>query len=77
MDRLGKKFLTRELSPRESPLVFETTKRILLEHRELERGRAWIVGVVKDETAGKRIYEAKKEEVFLTIDGGLEDVDGN
>lgn len=64
-----------ELSPRESHLVFETAKGILLEHRQVERGRVWTVGVEMGETAGKRMYEAKKKEVLVTVDGGLEDVE--
>jgi hypothetical protein len=63
-----------ELSPRESHLVFEIAKGILLEHRQVERGRVWTVGVVIGQTAGKRMYEAKKKEVQVTVDGGLEDV---
>jgi biotin operon repressor len=62
-----------ELSPRESHLVLETAKGILLDHRQVERGRVWIVGVEIGQSAGKRMYETKKKEVQVTIDGGLED----
>jgi len=54
-----------ELSPRESHLVLETAKGILLEHWVLERRRVWTVGVEVGQTAGKRMYEAKKKEVIL------------
>ena len=64
-----------ELSPRESVLVFETAKGILLDHRQMERGRQWIVGVELGESAGKSIREAKKREVQVTVDGGREDVE--
>jgi hypothetical protein len=63
-----------ELSPRASHLVFETAKGILLDHRQVDRGRVWTVGVEIGQTAGKRMYEAKKKEVLVTVDGGLEDV---
>ena len=64
-----------ELSPRESVLVFETAKGILLEHRQVERGRQWVVGVEMGESAGKSIRDAKKREVRVTVDGGREDVE--
>lgn len=64
-----------ELSPRESELVFETAKGILQDHRQVERGRQWIVGVEMGESAGKSIRDAKKREVHVTVDGGREDVE--
>jgi hypothetical protein len=63
-----------ELSPRESHLVFETAKGILLAHHPVVRGKVWTVGVEIGQSAGKRMGEAKKKEVLVTIDGGLEDV---
>jgi hypothetical protein len=63
-----------ELSPRESHLVFETAKGILLARHPVTRGRVWTVGVEIGQSAGKRMVEAKKKEVLVTVDGGLEDV---
>lgn len=63
-----------ELSPRESHLVFETAKGILLARQPMTRGRVWTVGVELGESAGKRMVEAKKKEVLVTVDGGREDV---
>lgn len=64
-----------ELSPRASELVFSTAKNILVEHRRAERGKQWIVGVEVGQSAGKSIRDAKKREVLVTLDGGIEDVD--
>jgi len=64
-----------EMSPRESTLVFETAKGILLEHRTMERGKMQVVGVEIGQSAGKGVHEAKKREVVVTIDGGLEDLE--
>jgi biotin operon repressor len=64
-----------ELSPRASVLVFETAKGILLDHRQVERGRVWVVGVEMGESAGKSMRDAKKREVRVTVDGGREDVE--
>lgn len=64
-----------EHSPRESALIFETAKGILLGREgQLERGRVWCVGVVLGESAGKRMDEAEKKEVVVTVEGGLEDL---
>ena len=63
-----------ELSPRESHLVFETAKGILLTRQPVARGRVWTVGVEIGQSAGKRMAEARKKEVQVTLDGGLEDV---
>ncbi len=63
-----------ELSPRESYLVFETAKGILQSRQPMTRGRVWRVGVELGQSAGKRMGEAKKREVQVTLDGGLEDV---
>jgi biotin operon repressor len=64
-----------ELSPRESDLVLETAKGILLEGKTLERGKHRVVGVEFGESAGKTIEEVKKKEVVVTLDGGIEDID--
>jgi biotin operon repressor len=64
-----------ELSPRESDLVLETAKGILLEGKTLERGKHRVVGVECGESAGKTIEEVKKKEVVVTLDGGIEDID--
>jgi transposase len=64
-----------EMSPRESALVFETAKGILLEHRTMERGKVQVVGVEMGQSAGKGMHEAKKREVVVTVDGGLEDLE--
>ena len=64
-----------ELSPRESDLVLETAKGILLEGKTLERGKHRVVGVVLGESAGKTIEEVKKKEVVVTLDGGIEDIE--
>ncbi len=64
-----------ELSPRESDLVLETAKGILLEGKTLERGKHRVVGVTLGESAGKTIEEVKKKEVVVTLDGGIEDIE--
>jgi biotin operon repressor len=64
-----------EMSPKQSVLVFETAKGILLEHHQLERGKVAVVGVALGQSAGKRMHEAKKKEVVVTVDGGLEDLE--
>jgi hypothetical protein len=56
-----------EMSPRESALVFETAKGILLEHRAMERGKMQVVGVEIGQSAGKGMHEAKKREVVVTV----------
>ena len=64
-----------EMSPKQSALVFETAKGILLEHHQLERGRIQVVGIVLGQSAGKRMHEVKKKEVVVTVDGGVEDLE--
>jgi hypothetical protein len=64
-----------EMSPKQSALVFETAKGILLEHHQLERGKVAVVGVEMGQSAGKRMGEAKKREVVVTLDGGIEDLE--
>lgn len=64
-----------ELSPRESSLVLETAKGILLQGRTLERGKYQVVGVVLGESAGKTMEEVEKKEVVVTLDGGIEDIE--
>lgn len=64
-----------EMSPRQSVLVFETAKGILLEHHQMERGKVAVVGVEMGQSAGKRMNEAKKREVIVTLDGGIEDLE--
>jgi hypothetical protein len=64
-----------EMSPKQSVLVFETAKGILLEHHQLERGKVAVVGVEMGQSAGKRMNEAKKREVVVTLDGGIEDLE--
>lgn len=64
-----------EMSPKQSGLVFETAKGILLEHHQMERGKVQVVGVELGQPAGKAIHEVKKKEVAVTLDGGLEDLE--
>lgn len=64
-----------EMSPKQSVLVFETAKGILLEHHQMERGKVAVVGVEMGQSAGKRMNEAKKREVIVTLDGGIEDLE--
>jgi len=64
-----------EMSPKQSALVFETAKGILLEHHQMERGKVAVVGVELGQSAGKRMHEVKKKEVVVTVDGGLEDLE--
>jgi biotin operon repressor len=64
-----------EMSPKQSALVFETAKGILLEHHQMERGKVGVVGVEMGQSAGKRMDEAKKREVVVTLDGGIEDLE--
>lgn len=64
-----------EMSPKQSALVFETAKGILLEHHQMERGKVQVVGVEVGQPAGKPIHEVKKKEVTVTLDGGIEDLE--
>ncbi|MBF8296375.1 MAG: hypothetical protein HW389_2920 [Bacteroidetes bacterium] len=64
-----------ELSPRESDLVLETARGILLEGKAVERGKHRVVGVILGESAGKTMEEVKKKEVVVTLDGGIEDLE--
>jgi len=64
-----------EMSPKQSGLVFETAKGILLEHHQMERGKVTVVGVEMGQSAGKKMNEAKKKEVVVTADGGIEDLE--
>jgi biotin operon repressor len=64
-----------ELSPRESELVLETAKGILLGGRVLERGKQRVVGIVLGESAGKTMEEVEKKEVVVSVDGGIEDIE--
>jgi DNA-binding Lrp family transcriptional regulator len=64
-----------EMSPKQSVLVFETAKGILLEHHQMERGKVAVVGVEMGQSAGKRMNEAKKREVVVMLDGGIEDLE--
>ena len=64
-----------ELSPKQSALIFETAKGILFQNHHLERGKVAVVGVVMGQSAGKKISEAKKKEVVVTVDGGVEDLE--
>lgn len=64
-----------EISPRESDLVLETAKGILLEGKMLERGKYRVVGVVFGESAGNTIEEVKKREVVMLLDGGIKDIE--
>jgi hypothetical protein len=64
-----------EMSPKQSVLVFETAKGILLEHHQMERGKVAVVGVEMGQSAGKQISELQKKEVVVTLDGGVEDLE--
>ncbi len=64
-----------EFSPREAVLVFESAKSILSDRRDVEWGRHRVVGVEMGESAGKSIRQAKKKQVLVTLDGGLEDLE--
>src|SRR5512140_2680951 len=64
-----------ELSPRESEMVLDTARATLVEGKTVERGKRYVVGVEVGERAGKTIREAKKKEVIVTVDGGVEDLE--
>ena len=64
-----------EMSPKQSALVVETAKGILLEHHQMERGRVQVVGIVLGQSAGKRMHEVRKKEVVVTVVGGVEDLE--
>jgi len=64
-----------EMSRKQSGLVFETAKGILLEDHQMERGKVQVVGVELGYPAGKPIHEVEKKEVAVTLDGGLEDLE--
>jgi biotin operon repressor len=64
-----------EMSPKQSVLVFETAKGILLEHHQMERGKVGVVGVETGQGAGRPMHELKKKEVVVTVDGGIEDLE--
>ena len=54
-----------EMSPKQSALVFETAKGILLEHHQMERGRVQVVGIVLGQSAGKRMHERGENEADI------------
>jgi DNA-binding Lrp family transcriptional regulator len=64
-----------ELSPKVSELVLHSARGILIEGKTLERGRRYVVGVELGERSGKTMREAKKKEVIVTVDGGIEDLE--
>ena len=64
-----------ELSPRESDLILDAAKGILLEGKSLEGGKHRVVGTEVGESAGKSMEEVKKKAVVVTLDGGIEDIE--
>lgn len=64
-----------ELSPRESRGILEAVKLIFGQDPGFEAGKVQLWVVARDEGAGKPISELRKISVWVTLDGGKEDVE--
>jgi hypothetical protein len=64
-----------ELSPRESRGILEAVKLIFSQDSGFEAGKVQLWVVSKDEGAGKPLSELRKISVWVTLDGGKEDVE--
>jgi hypothetical protein len=64
-----------ELSPRESELILETVNLYYRQAPESRAGRVSLWVVEKDASVGKPIDELPKLQVWVTLDGGQDDLD--
>lgn len=64
-----------ELSPRESELLLETVRQYYCQDDIRPRGRVSLWVVKLDSTVGKPLNECEKIEVWVTVDGGMEDIE--
>ncbi len=64
-----------ELSPRESELMLETVRQYYCQQQDHRKGRASIWVLKLDASVGKPLNECEKREVWVTLDGGIEDQD--
>ena len=64
-----------ELSPRESELLLETVRQYYCQDDICPRGRVSLWVVKLDSTVGKPLNECEKIEVWVTVDGGMEDIE--
>jgi hypothetical protein len=55
------------MSPKQSALVFETAKGILLEPHQMERGEVAVVGVEMGQSAGKRMNVKKTQHQLKSV----------
>ena len=65
-----------ELSPRISEQILLTAKECLLQDGTLMEGEIEVTVVGVEERAGKMIEKMERKKVRLTVDGGLEDIEG-
>ena len=64
-----------ELSPRESELLLETVRQYYCQDDIRPRGRVSVWVIKLDSSVGKPLSDCEKIEVWVTVDGGLEDVE--
>lgn len=64
-----------ELSPRESILILETARLYYSQSPEPECGRVSLWVLAKDASVGKPLDELPKIQVWVTLDGGHEDIE--
>ena len=64
-----------ELSPRESELLLETVRQYYCQDENRSRGRVSLWVVKLDSSVGKPLSDCEKIEVWVTVDGGLEDIE--
>ncbi len=63
-----------ELPPRESEGILETVNIIFSQQVDFTAGRVQVLVVSQNEPAGRSVSELKKISVWVTLDGGAEDV---
>lgn len=64
-----------ELSPRESVLILETARLYYSQSPEPDSGRVSLWVVSRDASVGKPLEELAKVQVWVTLDGGKEDLE--
>jgi transcription initiation factor IIE alpha subunit len=64
-----------ELSPRESELLLETVRQYYCQGENRLAGRVSLWVVKLDSSVGKPLSDCEKIEVWVTVDGGLEDLE--
>jgi transcription initiation factor IIE alpha subunit len=64
-----------ELSPRESELLLETVRQYYRQDGNLSRGRVSLWVIKSDSSVGRPLSDCEKVEVWVTVDGGMEDIE--